>query len=174
MPNQCFTDFSLKQSIYKSIRLYKLSISKCLILSKGEPSDPTDQNTDVNFFLQLLFFLVDFFYEIVNKLIPMHYYKLVCSTFQFKKLIKWRSFHFTLGEHSSVLTCSNFMDINEVQRSKHLHISFPFFHLMSFITAFELSKLFCMTAGNIRSLKHSSYLHYTTSQSFSGLMHATS
>lgn len=26
---------------------------------------------------------------------------------------------------------------------------------MSFITAFELSKLFCMTTGNIRSLKHS-------------------
>lgn len=63
---------------------------------------------------------------------------------------------------------------NRGAQEQTLNTFHSLFSLMSFITAFELSKLFCMTTGNIKSLKHSSYLHYTTSQSYPGFMPATS
>lgn len=68
------------------------------------------------------------------------------------------------------------MGVTDVQRSKHEICSIPFFSLMSFITNFELSKLFRMATGNFMSDGdhwNSNYLHYTTSQSYSGFMPAT-
>lgn len=78
-PISALLNFLLSSQYIKPSDSYKLSISKCLILNTGEHSDPTHQKTDVNWFTAAFFF-VDFFYEVVNKLLLMYYYKLVCST----------------------------------------------------------------------------------------------
>lgn len=72
-PISALLTFLLSSQYIKASESYKLSISNVSYWT--ENTDPTD----VNCFTAALF-SVDFFYEVVNKLLLMHYYKLVCST----------------------------------------------------------------------------------------------